>query len=93
MNEKGNLIAGCLNISLGILLFVLNTLHYLFHYNSKKIVLLNFFIFLLCSILIYFYVNTQLEKNGGVMPESPKESLLNLRQRALQQDKLIAEKD
>ena len=34
-----------------------------------------------------------LEKRLELMPESPKDSLLKLRQRALQQDKWIAEKD
>ena len=60
---KGNLLAGYINISIGILLFMLNTVLYLLNFNSKKIVLLNFFLFLLCSLLVSFYVNNQLEKN------------------------------
>lgn len=61
--EKGNLLAGYLDISLGILLFVLNTLLYFLCSYSNKILILNFLIFLICSVLISFYVNSQLKKN------------------------------
>ena len=58
--EKGNLLAGWLDVSLGILLLVLNTFLYFLCSYSKKIMLLNFFVFLICAALISFYVNSQI---------------------------------